>query len=178
MDSSIKCKSKFNKEIEEFANLVAVNVSKWAGIGAVRYIPEYLSKQADEIRNFFSSQETPRTISDSDLEVVVLATEKEAKTKMSPEMQKSFCEINEINKELVKKLQTRDNAYAIGEDENGMVYIKFGMVNDLDAVKKLASEVQSFGREVSENTKVNKKKGRIWEGGVKRIYFVFKGFSI
>ena len=44
LDASIKCKSIFDK-IKEFPNLISVNILKWAGIGAVRYIPDYLLNQ-------------------------------------------------------------------------------------------------------------------------------------
>jgi hypothetical protein len=52
LDASIKCRSTFVKEIKQFQNLSVVNVPKWAGIGAVRYIPDYLLDKIDEINKY------------------------------------------------------------------------------------------------------------------------------
>lgn len=69
-------------------------------------------------------------------------------------LEKCIHEVNEINKELVKKLQANDGAFTLGEAEDGMYVVKFGMVNELEAVKNLASEVQLVGKEVEENSRV------------------------
>lgn len=158
LDSSIKCKSKFKYEIREFTNLLVVNASKWAGVGAVRFIPDYLMDKLDEIVAYVRYRDTPKTNSDSELELIDMHHETSSinstSSASSSHIDKWIGEINEINRELVKKLQARDNAFALGEDQHRLLYIKFGMVNDMEAVKKLASDVQTIGREIQENSKV------------------------
>lgn len=154
LDSSIRCKSKFKNEIKDYPNLIAVDANKWAGVGAVRYIPDYLMDKLDEISGYIKYRDMPKTNSDSELELIDLHNE--TSTTDSSLTEKWICEINEINRELVKKLQARDNAYAFGEDDHRMLFIKLGMVNEIEAVKKLASEVQLVGREIQENSKVKR----------------------
>lgn len=55
LDASIKCKSQFERQIREHTkNLVVVPVSKWAGIGAVRYVPDDL---LDKLNSIYEYQE-------------------------------------------------------------------------------------------------------------------------
>ncbi len=38
LDASIKCKAMFDKYVGNFPNLKPINISKWAGVGAVRFV--------------------------------------------------------------------------------------------------------------------------------------------
>ena len=118
----------------------------------MRYIPDYLMDKLDEINGYVRYRDTPKTTnSDSELELIDL--HHETSSTESSLSEKWIIEINEINRELVRKLQARDNAFAIGEDRHRMLFIKFGMVNEIEAVRKLAAEVQILGREIQENSK-------------------------
>lgn len=167
MDSSIKCKSKFKHEIKEFANLIPVDSFKWAGVGSVRYIPDYLMDKLDEINGYVRYRDTPKTTnSDSELELIDLHNETSSTEPSLSE--KWIIEINEINRELIRKLQSRDNAFAIGEDRHRMLFIKFGMVNEIEAVRKLAAEVQVLGREIQENSKFLEKMNDLVRQGIEK----------
>lgn len=192
MDASIKCKSKFEKEIKGFKNLVPVQVPKWAGIGAVRYIPDYLIEKIDEIQEYqlkkskclekddSNCEEDTKTVSQTDTESnnaepsidpndaslsigneahqVVQKAEDDLNENQcnDPILEKHISDINDLNDKLVKKLQAQDGAFSSGEAFDNMLAVKFGMVNDLEALKKLAFEVQVVGKEVEESSRVLK----------------------
>ena len=150
---SIKCRSKFDKEIEEFPNLVPIKISKWAGVGTVRFIPDYLLEKLDTIRDYVNKRDSSVVITDSDVDLIDLKPQTKVEDE---EIERYIKDLNDINRELVKKLQSKDDAYTIGEDENGILAIKFGMVNDVNIIRKLASEVQATGKEIHEHLKVLK----------------------
>ena len=52
LDASIRCKAKFEVDIRALANLRAVHVPKWAGIGAVRYVPDHWLHKMDQLRGY------------------------------------------------------------------------------------------------------------------------------
>jgi hypothetical protein len=52
LDASIKCKSRFDRDVREMKNLVSVHVAKWAGIGSVRYIPDDLVDKVEQLREY------------------------------------------------------------------------------------------------------------------------------
>ena len=64
-------------------------------------------------------------------------------------------EINEINEKLVKNLQAQDSAFSQGETSDKMIAVKFGMVNEIDSVKKLAFQVQQVGKDIEESSRVS-----------------------
>ena len=187
MDSSIKCKSTFEADLKEFKNLVPVSVPKWAGVGAVRFMPDYLSEQAEAIAKYQEaklrakkakkgaeevkpeqpvktpeseepSQQTPadQAPAESSEEVVAPKSEKEAEEEFVVDevMEKHVKDINNLNDQLVKKLQAQDGAFSIGEASDEMLAVKFGMINESDALKSLALQVQDAGRDVEEASRV------------------------
>ena len=136
MDVSIRCKTKFEKEIKEYKNLLPVKVPKWAGVGAVRYIPDYLIDKLGEIKDYFNKK--------SELNL----------TEVDSSLEKYAQEINELNEQIVKKLQSQDNAFSAGEATDKYLAIQFGMINDIDSLKKLFSEVECVSKEVEESSRV------------------------
>lgn len=42
--------------MKQFKNLIPVNVPKWAGVGAVRFMPDYLSEKAEAILKYQDSK--------------------------------------------------------------------------------------------------------------------------
>lgn len=52
-------------------------------------------------------------------------------------------------------MQAQDGAFSIGQAYDGMKAVKFGMVNDLEVLKKLASQVQEVGQTVEEESRVS-----------------------
>lgn len=116
LDASIKCKASFNNRITKYyPNLVPLECDKWAGIGAVTYVPDYfIDKEFDD---------------------------------------KAKDEINKLNIELVRVLQSKDGAFSLGFNSNGLYGVKFGMVNDLESLNSLALQVQQQGKQVEESSK-------------------------
>lgn len=191
IDASIKCKATLNKQIRTFSNLMPASIPKWAGIGAVRYIPEYLLDKIDDILKYVEYKRTLKEpvekaeITETSGTVVEVtktvetsestAKENDAKEDLKQEepakeptkehvkgpydvgtmwdYDKHIIEINDINDKLVKKLQAEDGAFSIGVATDSLKAIKFGMVNESDAVEKLASQVQVIGKEIEENSK-------------------------
>lgn len=70
------------------------------------------------------------------------------------EFDKSIKEMNELNEELVKNLKKLDSAFSIGTGYDGLKAIKLGMVNDLDAMENLASQIVNEGRKIEESSMV------------------------
>ena len=120
LDASIKCKAVFESKISAYPNLKSVNIQKWAGIGAVAYVPDYLINKKH-----------------------LIVDNEEFKL-----------EVNKLNTELVKTLQTFDGAFSLGQTYEGLLGVKFGMVNEIDALDKLATQVQNVGKTVEESSKV------------------------
>jgi hypothetical protein len=156
--------------------LISVNVPKWAGIGAVRYIPDYLLDKIDEIIKYqeeiisFSSSSSSDNLKDetslntsSNLTLnsqEKLTDDKSMQSEQKPKpaknelFEKFIEEIVSINNALVEKLQAHDGAFSLGEASDNMVAVKFGMVNEIDDLKKLACQVQDVGKEVEESARV------------------------
>ena len=134
LDASIKCKPKFDQQIRrEFKNLIPVSVPKWAGIGAVRYIPDYLLEKLDDIEKHLAEEHAND----------------------SSELDKCIDEINELNEQLVKALQHEDGAFSIGIASDTMKAVKLGMVSDCDAFSKLVARIQTVGKSVEESQSVS-----------------------
>jgi hypothetical protein len=120
LDASIKCKAIFEMKIALYPNLKSVNVKKWAGIGAVSYVPDSLVN----------------------------------KKHLISESEEFKLEVNKLNTELVKSLQSIDGAFSLGQTTEGLLGVKFGMVNEMEALDKLAIQVQKTGKNVEESSRV------------------------
>jgi hypothetical protein len=166
----------FDANIKEYKNLISVNIPKWAGIGAVRYIPDYLLDNLEKINKYQEEMISLSTSSSNgnlkeEISLNEKSNEQEASDKVD-DLNKSFYkeeqtkpnrnellekyieEIKSINKALVEKLQAQDGAFSLGEASDGMVAIKCGMVNEMDDLKKLACQVQDVGKDVEESARV------------------------
>ncbi|XP_022644509.1 putative pyridoxal-dependent decarboxylase domain-containing protein 2 isoform X3 [Varroa jacobsoni] len=117
--------------------LELVEISDWAGLGGVRYIPEAWAttpasvdqlKGKREAANSTISKTVPMSESDRDL-------------------------INQVNQQLVARLRASDSAFSLGEGANGLVCIRFGMVTEDLAVEELLHMVLAAGRELEESCK-------------------------
>lgn len=166
----------FDANIKEYKNLISVNIPKWAGIGAVRYIPDYLLDDLDKITKYQEEMISLSTSSSNgnlkeEISLNEKSNEQEASDKVddlnktlqkdeqtkpnkNELLEKYIEEIKTINKALVEKLQAHDGAFSLGEASDGMVAIKCGMVNEIDDLKKLACQVQDVGKEVEESARV------------------------
>lgn len=186
LDASIKCKSLFEESIKDYKNLCSVNVPKWAGIGAVRYIPDYLKEKMPELLKYQeekilelsseeeSNKETDDAQSVSTTSAEVPTTNGHDTNKIKKEFikndlyEKYLEEIKIINNSLAEKLQTNDGAFSLGEASDRMLAVKFGMVNEIDDLKKLATQVQEVGKEVEESTKFIEKATELILQGIEK----------
>ena len=166
----------FDENIKEYKNLISVNIPKWAGIGAVRYIPDYLLDNLDKINKYQEEMISLSTSSSNgnlkeEISLNEKSNEQEASDKVddlnkslqkdeqtkpnkNELLEKYIEEIKSINKALVEKLQAHDGAFSLGEASDGMVAIKCGMVNEIDDLKKLACQVQDVGKDVEDSARV------------------------
>lgn len=117
LNATVKQKELFQQMIAVHKNLQVVNITSWAGLGAVRYIPALLVGRLNEL-------------TDSGKE-----------------------EINRLNSELVSKLKSTDSAFSLGEGDDGMLGVRFGMVTDDLDMDELIGLVLSHGQEVEESSK-------------------------
>jgi hypothetical protein len=193
MDASIKCKTSFDKDIKNFKNLMSVNVPKWAGVGAVRYIPDYLLTKLDAINSYLIEKKNknlnldtksidkqsliidPLNESHKSKDLIDLDSNLESNNQsVAPsdnessndsvktvkihsnktDLEKEIEEIVKLNEQVLKELQSQDGAYSLGEGSDGLIAIKFGMVDEVEAIAKLAEQVQTVGKQVEESTRV------------------------
>lgn len=61
-------------------------------------------------------------------------------------------EINKVNRELVNRLKLTDSAFSVGEGQDGLACVRFGMVVAATDVSALTSLVQKTGIELEEST--------------------------
>jgi hypothetical protein len=159
LNASLKCKATFNKEIKEYKNLKVVETPNWAGVGAVRYVPDYLIDKLGEIEEHLKQKKSiDNEVEDKNKtnEVDLIDLEPEKKTsghQISDTIEKYIKEINDINKKLAEKLQAQDGAFSLDESADGLCMIKFGMVDEHEALASLAVQVQNVGKEVEESSR-------------------------
>lgn len=157
LNASLKCKATFNKEIKEFKNLKAVEAPKWAGVGAVRYVPDYLIDRLGEIEDYLKRKKNGDHMTEhksNEVDLIDLEPEKkESANQSSDTIEKYIKEINDINKKLAEKLQAQDGAFSLDESTDGLCMIKFGMVDENEALASLAVQVQNVGKEVEESSR-------------------------
>ncbi|EEB16419.1 group II plp decarboxylase, putative [Pediculus humanus corporis] len=75
-------------------------------------------------------------------------------------------DLNKLNIEIVNKLRATDAAFSIGEGNNGLVCVRFGMVTADTDVEELLSLVTSIGKNVEESSKYLEKMVEIVKKGI------------
>lgn len=63
-------------------------------------------------------------------------------------------ELNNLNMALVDSLRATDSAFSLGEDADGMLCVRFGMLTPQSDVDELLSLVIRTGQSVEENSRV------------------------
>jgi len=110
--------------VSNYENLVAVQMSNWAGVGGVRYVP--------------SSTDNPI---------------EGAESIAAP----SIYNINTIQAELSRKLQTNDSAFSLGESANEegepLFYLRLGMVRKREDLGILLKKIADAGKETESSMK-------------------------
>ena len=160
----------FDNDIRaKFRNLLPVPVANWAGIGAVRYIPDHLlGKLANIDAHLRAAKEITSSTAADDSSLLTLeesslaggddgveSTSTKSSAAIDSVMERDIKEIVELNEQLVACLQAEDGAFSLGEALDGLVALKFGMVNEVAAVLKLASHVHECGKRIEESSRVN-----------------------
>ncbi|CAF0713119.1 unnamed protein product [Brachionus calyciflorus] len=168
LDASIRCKTKFEREVRAFKNLLPVNVPKWAGVGAVRYIPEYLIDQIEAIKEFFRKKSELQVSKVEENEDDKVEENKNNETSEDQKLQDFANEINELNEQIVKKLQSQDSAFSSDLATDNLIAIKFGMIQDLDSLKRLFEEVLKVSKEVEESSKFIEKMTDLIKHGIEK----------
>lgn len=63
-------------------------------------------------------------------------------------------ELNNLNMALVDLLRTTDSAFSLGEDADGLLCVRFGMLTPQSDVEELLNLVIRTGQSVEENSRV------------------------
>jgi hypothetical protein len=122
-------------------------VAKWAGIGALRYIPDHL-------------------LGDKYNAICLKYQKKDQEEEEDNDLKKYIQEIEQINTDLVERLQSQDAAFSLGQADDHMVAIKLGMVNEMNDLKRLASQVQDQGKELEESMQYLQKMSKVILDGI------------
>lgn len=75
-------------------------------------------------------------------------------------------ELNRLNMQLVERLQSSDQAFSLGEDNEGMAYVRFGMVTTGSDVEELLDMVLSVGKEVEESSRFLETMSQVVKKGI------------
>ncbi|XP_076334792.1 putative pyridoxal-dependent decarboxylase domain-containing protein 2 isoform X4 [Tachypleus tridentatus] len=75
-------------------------------------------------------------------------------------------EINKINSSLVQKLKNSDSAFSLGEGDDGMLCVRFGMVTDDLDMEDLVNLVLSTGQELEESSKLLESMAEVVKQGI------------
>lgn len=75
-------------------------------------------------------------------------------------------ELNRLNTQLVERLQNTDQAFSLGEDNEGMSYVRFGMVTAGSDVEELLEMVLSVGKEVEESSRFLETMSQVVKKGI------------
>ncbi|CAF2076967.1 unnamed protein product [Rotaria magnacalcarata] len=104
--------------VSKYENLICIPMPQWAGVGAVRYIP-----------NMINPSETN---------------------------QPSTAEINTIQAELARQLQSNDSAFSLGveaDEHDSMFYLRLGMIRKSEDLDVLLQKVLNAGKETEASLK-------------------------
>ncbi|XP_042910971.1 pyridoxal-dependent decarboxylase domain-containing protein 1 isoform X2 [Parasteatoda tepidariorum] len=117
LNSTVAQKEQLYEEYKKYPKLQLVNIAEWAGMGGVRYIPDFWAERLNELTDTGKA------------------------------------DINQLNTELVSKLKATDSAFSLGEADDGMLCVRFGMVDAHLNLDELMSVVTSAGQELEESSK-------------------------
>lgn len=117
LNATVRQKETFRNLVQNHKNLQIVEISNWAGLGGVRYIPDNLADKLDQLMDV-----------DKD-------------------------DINRLNSEVVVKLKATDSAFSLGEGDDTMLCVRFGMVTDDLDMEELVNLVLTSGQELEESSK-------------------------
>lgn len=117
LSATARQREKLYTEYKNNKKLQLVDIVDWAGMGAVRYIPEFWADRLNELTDTGKA------------------------------------DINQLNSEIVAKLKASDSAFSVGETEDGMICVRFGMVDDNLDLEELIGLVTTAGEELEESSK-------------------------
>ncbi len=111
--ATMTARASLSSRVIKYENLVSIPMPHWAGIGAVRYIPnQENSNEKSEVLSY---------------------------------------DINTIQAELARKLQTNDSAFSLGgggtNEHDSMFYLRLGMIRKRDDLDVLLQKIADGGKE-------------------------------
>uniref|UniRef100_A0A131YWY3 Pyridoxal-dependent decarboxylase domain-containing protein 1 n=1 Tax=Rhipicephalus appendiculatus TaxID=34631 RepID=A0A131YWY3_RHIAP len=80
--------------------------------------------------------------------------------------EKDRIQLNQLNSELVLKLKNTDSAFSLGESEDGLSCVRFGMVTDDLDIEELVGLVLGAGIELEESTKALESMSELVKQGI------------
>ncbi|XP_077489810.1 pyridoxal-dependent decarboxylase domain-containing protein 1 isoform X2 [Amblyomma americanum] len=80
--------------------------------------------------------------------------------------EKAKAQLNQLNSELVLKLKSTDSAFSLGESEDGLSCVRFGMVTDDLDIEELVGLVLGAGIELEESTKALESMSELVKQGI------------
>ncbi len=110
--ATMTARARLPSSVTKYENLISIPMPHWAGIGAIRYIPNQTSaNEQTEISSY---------------------------------------DINTIQAELARKLQTNDSAFSLGggtNEHDSMFYVRLGMIRKRDDLDVLLQKIADAGKE-------------------------------
>ncbi|XP_064633876.1 putative pyridoxal-dependent decarboxylase domain-containing protein 2 isoform X2 [Lineus longissimus] len=130
LNATVKERENFQAIVEAQDNIHLIDLSDWAGLGAVQYIPDmWLDKMSN----------------------------------LPPAARR---DINDINLELVNKLKSNDNAFALGKTDDDVAYSRFGLITPATDVEELVALVYATGKEIEESSRYLEKMADMIKKGI------------
>ncbi|GFS50973.1 pyridoxal-dependent decarboxylase domain-containing protein 1 [Trichonephila inaurata madagascariensis] len=130
LNATVRQKEELYRDFKKYPKLQLVEIANWAGMGGVRYIPEFWVDRLNELTDTGKA------------------------------------DINLLNSELVAKLKASDSAFSLGEADDGMLCVRFGMVDADLNLEELMNLVTSAGQELEESSKFLETMSEIIKQGI------------
>ncbi|CAF1186253.1 unnamed protein product [Didymodactylos carnosus] len=139
--AAMAAKSRLNTAIKtSYPNLVSISLVDWAGIGGVRYVTN-ISKQEQEEINDKQEHEQLENGDNND------QPQNHASNLYSVQ------DMNTVNAELARKLQTNDSAFTLGVNDQELLYLRLAIVRKNDDLDVLLRKMQDAGHETEQSLK-------------------------
>uniref|UniRef100_A0A915J0Q4 Pyridoxal-dependent decarboxylase domain-containing protein 1 n=1 Tax=Romanomermis culicivorax TaxID=13658 RepID=A0A915J0Q4_ROMCU len=149
LDTTVHAKLKLPAMIKNRPELTIVRCPKWAGVTGIVYVPSMM-----------------RNTTKSDEEAITDSPKSVSSVNFEGMTEKQIEQVSHLNIELLRVLKTKDSAFSLGESEEGLKCIRFGMLADEKDLTELLNLVSQKGKEIEESSQYLESLAEIVKQGI------------
>lgn len=134
LHATMSARARLKSSIAKHENLISIPMPHWAGIGAIRYIPQEVD--------------------------------------LNNPTESTTYDINTIQAELARKLQTNDSAFSLGggmNEHDSMFYLRLGMIRKRDDLDILLQKIVDSGQETEISLKYVEDMAEKIKNGIEKV---------